>query len=692
MIKDIDLDKYRNIGIVAHIDAGKTTTTERILFYTGISHKMGEVHEGSAVMDWMEQEQERGITITSAATTCFWKGFYNHFDIHRINIIDTPGHVDFTIEVERSLRVLDGAVGIFCAVGGVEPQSETVWRQANKYSVPRIAFINKMDRPGADFFSVIEQMKTKLKTNILPIQLPYYIDNNFVGIIDLINEKVIIWNENNFGNEHTEIDIPNEYLSIVSKYRQNILECAAENSEILTEMYLNTLNLSKNDIISELRKKTIKNDIVLVLCGASFKNKGVQLLLDAVVNFLPSPNDVVFDKVLKLEKKNQLEKLNFLALAFKIMSDPFVGTLTYIRIYAGTLESGSSVYNSTKNKKERIGRILLMHANYRDETKFVKAGDIVAVVGLKYTSTGDTLCSINDNIVLEKMIFPESVISMAIEPKTKNDQEKMSLALRKLAQEDPSFRISVDQESSQTIISGMGELHLDIIVDRLKREFSVYTNTGKPRVAYRETITKKIEQRGKYIRQSGGRGQYGDVLLIIEPANIGDGFIFENKIYAGAIPKEYIPAVKKGVFEQVQKGVLAGYPIVDVKVTLIDGSFHEVDSSEIAFKNAAGKAFKDGVLNAGLTLLEPIMLVNVFTPDDYLGDIIGDLNKRRGIIQSVCESSNIKDIKVKVPMAEMFGYSTVLRSITQGRATYNMEFDSYLPTPEMIIKSIINKD
>ncbi len=688
---NLKLDNYRNIGIIAHIDAGKTTTTERILYYTGISHKIGEVHDGSAVMDWMEQEQERGITITSAATTCFWKGFYNQFDIHRINIIDTPGHVDFTIEVERSLRVLDGAIGVFCAVGGVEPQSETVWRQANKYLVPRIAFINKMDRPGSNFYSVLDQMKNKLNASVIPIQLPYFNDGNFIGVIDLIDYKLILWTDEDFGSKYEQTNIPDDYLEISQKYRQIILESVAENSEKLMETYLDTLSLNKNDIISVLREKTIKGDIILVLCGASFKNKGVQLLLDAVINFLPSPNDVVYEKVLKLEKKLPLEKFDFLALAFKIMTDPFVGTLTYIRIYSGVLESGSFVYNSTKDKKERVGRILLMHANSRDDVKHVKAGDIVALVGLKNTTTGDTLCSVGNNTILEKMIFPESVISMAIEPKSKNDQEKMGLSLRKLAQEDPSFRVNVDQETSQTLISGMGELHLEILVDRLKREFGVNTNTGKPNVAYRETILKKVEQRGKFIRQSGGRGQYGDVLLSVEPANKGDGFVFENKIFAGAIPKEYIPAVKKGVLEQIQKGVLAGYPIIDVKVILLDGSFHEVDSSELAFKNAAGKAFKDAVLNAGLTLLEPIMLVNVITPDDYLGEIIGDLNKKRGVIQSVSEIISAKEIKSKVPMAEMFGYSTILRSITQGRASYTMEFDSYLLVPDFIVKNITSK-
>lgn len=690
MIKEVDLNRYRNIGIIAHIDAGKTTTTERILFYTGISHKMGEVHDGLAVMDWMEQEQERGITITSAATTCFWSGHQEKFDTHRINIIDTPGHVDFTIEVERSLRVLDGAIGVFCAVGGVEPQSETVWRQANKYSVPRIAFINKMDRPGADFFSVLSQMKSKLSTKIVPVQIPYYENGSFIGIIDLINQKLIIWDDT-LGEKQKIEDIPTNQKEKFKKYRNELLEAAAESSENLMDKYLNNSELNKEEIILGIRKRTITSDIVPVLCGASFKNKGVQPLLDAVVNFLPSPNDVTFEKVLKNNNSKPLEKINFLALAFKIVTDPFVGTLTYIRVYTGSLESGTTVYNSTKDKKERIGRILLMHANSRDEIKNIKAGDIVAVVGLKNTTTGDTLCDINDNIILEKMIFPEAVISIAIEPKTKNDQEKMSIALKKLTQEDPSFKVSVDKESSQTIMSGMGELHLEIITDRLKREFGVHTNIGKPRVAYRETITKKIEQQGKYIKQSGGRGQYGDVTIEIEPAKKGEGIIFENKIFAGSIPKEYIPAVKKGIIEQTQVGVLAGYPMVDIKITLLDGSYHEVDSSEMAFKNAAGKAFKDGAMRAGLILLEPLMSINVITPEEYLGEIIGDLNKRRGIIQGVNSNIDSKDIRAKVPMAEMFGYSTILRSISQGRANYNMEFDSYIPIPESITKNILNK-
>ena len=691
MIKDIELDKYRNIGIIAHIDAGKTTITERILFYTGISHKIGEVHDGAAVMDWMEQEQERGITITSAATTCFWSGFHDKFGIHRVNLIDTPGHVDFTIEVERSLRILDGAVGVFCAVGGVESQSETVWRQANKYNVPRIAFVNKMDRAGADFFSVISQMKDRFDIVALPIQLPYYIDGVFTGVMDLITEKVIVWDDSDYGNKFKYIDIPDDQLDLFNKHRNIILETVAETSEELMEIFLETSTLPIKDVKAVLRKLVIANDVVVVLCGSAFKNKGIQLLLDSIINYLPSPNDVTYGKVIKCDNPVALVKRNFLALAFKVVTDVFVGTLTYIRVYSGVFEAGTPVYNSVKDKKERIGRILLMHANSREEVKSVKAGDIVAVVGLKHTTTGDTLCSIKDRVVLEKMVFPEAVISIAIEPKTKNDQEKMGEAFKKLSQEDPSFKVSVDSESSQTIISGMGELHLEIIVDRLKREYGVHSNIGRPRVAYRETILESVEEQGKYIRQSGGRGQYGDVRLKIEPLKPGSGCVFENKIFGGVVPKEYIPAVKKGVFEQIQRGVMAGYPIVDVKVTLIDGSFHEVDSSEMAFKNAAARGFKSGVIKAKLILLEPLMSVNVLTPDDYLGELIGDLNKRRGIIQGVNEVVSAKDIKARVPLAEMFGYSTALRSITQGRATFNMEFHSYAAVPESMAKDVVDK-
>lgn len=693
MIKNVELKNYRNIGIIAHIDAGKTTLTERILFYTGVSHKIGEVHDGSATMDWMEQEQERGITITSAATTCYWNSsFKDSENIHRINIIDTPGHVDFTIEVERSLRVLDGAIGVFCGVGGVEPQSETVWRQANKYNVPRIAFINKMDRPGANFFEVVSQIEKKLKTKPLPIQLPYYENDLFIGVIDLIREKLIIWSEENNGVKFIFKNIPEKEKIKVAKYRKELLESAADVSEELLNIYLEKSTLSIDEIIKSLRHKTLKNEATLILCGSAFKNKGVQLLLDAIIEFLPSPYDVTYEKIEHLDKNKNLIENDFIGIAFKIFSDPFVGTLTYVRLYSGILISGNTVYNSSKDKKERIGRILLMHANTREDIKEVKAGDIIAIVGLKDTITGDTLCSINKRTILEKMIFPEAVISVALEPKTKNDQEKMSTALKKLSLEDPSFKVSFDKESSQTIISGMGELHLDIIVDRLKREFNVQANTGKPQVAYRETIQKTVEQEGKYIRQSGGRGQYGHVILKIKPSEKGKGFVFENKIFAGVVPKEYIPAVKKGVEEQIQNGVLAGYPMVDITVSLIDGSYHEVDSSEIAFKNAAARGFKAGVLNANPILLEPIMNVIIITPDDYLGEIIGDLNKRRGMIQGISDVISGKEIKSKVPLAEMFGYATTLRSITQGRANYTMEFESYSPVPETQYKNIINKN
>lgn len=691
MIKhNVELKKYRNIGIIAHIDAGKTTITERILFYTGLSHKIGEVHEGSATMDWMEQEQERGITITSAATTCFWE-IDNEF--YRINIIDTPGHVDFTIEVERSLRVLDGAIGVFCAVGGVEPQSETVWRQANKYKVPRIAFINKMDRPGANFQYVLNNIKTKFKVNAIPIQIPYYKNDEFLGIIDLINDNLIIWNNENYGTNFTINNIPESENENFIKNKNILLECIAERSEDLMEEFLENLTLSKNKIIKTLRDASIKNELIIVMCGSAFKNKGIQPLLNSIVQFLPSPEDIIHEKGITIKNDKNLENEKFVALAFKIVSDPFVGTLTYIRIYTGNIKSGDVIYNSTKMQKERIGRLLLMHANLREEIKYAKAGDITAVVGMKDTTTGDTLCASDVNIILEKIIFPEAVISIAIEPYTKNDQEKMGLALRKLCNEDPSLKLSVDKESSQTIISGMGELHLEIIVDRLKREHGVNTKTGAPRVAYRETILNSVEEEGKYIRQSGGRGQYGHVVIKLEPLKAGSGILFESKIVGGSIPKEYIPAVKKGVIEKAQGGVLAGYPMVDIKISLLDGSFHEVDSSEMAFKNAASKAFKDGALKANIILLEPLMLINIITPNDYLGEIIGDLNKRRGIIQDVSDILSGKEIKAKIPLAEMFGYSTIIRSISQGRASYNMEFNSYFPVPEYILNTLIeNKE
>lgn len=694
MSRELELLYYRNIGIIAHIDAGKTTTTERILFYTGVSHKMGEVHDGSAVMDWMEQEQERGITITSAATTCYWNGSEKQFHKHRINIIDTPGHVDFTVEVERSLRVLDGAVGVFCAVGGVEPQSETVWRQANKYKVPRIAFINKMDRPGANFFNVLKQMKEKLSSNITPVQIPYFENETFLGIIDIIEMKLIVWKEDCYGMEFDCFPIPIASLDLVNKYRDNLLEIAADTSEFLMNKFLKNESLTTDEIYNALRKKVISNEIVVVICGSAFKNKGIQRLLDSVVRYLPSPIDLVKVKTYLDDKESFVDisdKSIFLALAFKIATDPFVGTLTYIRVYSGVLESGDFVYNSSKCKKERFGRLLLMHANSREEIKSIRTGDIAAVIGLKYTSTGDTVCSLDNKLVLEQIIFPEPVISLAIEPKTKNDQEKMAVALKKLMQEDPSFKATVDAESSQTILSGMGELHLEIIVDRLKREFSVESNIGKPQVAYRETVTKIVEQEGKYIRQSGGRGQYGHVVIRIEPLVAGSGFKFESKIVGGVIPKEYIPAVKKGILEQIQNGVLVGYPMVDIMVTLLDGSFHEVDSSEMAFKNAASRGFKDGALKANVILLEPIMIVDVVVPDDYIGSVIGDLNRRRGIIQGVEDMPLAKNVKANVPLSEMFGYATVLRSITQGRAIYTMEFVKYLPVPESISKDIVKK-
>ncbi len=695
MFKDVELKFYRNIGIMAHIDAGKTTITERILFYTGVSHKMGEVHDGAAIMDWMEQEQERGITITSAATTCFWNLKENSSFDHRINIIDTPGHVDFTIEVERSLRVLDGAIGVFCAVGGVEPQSETVWRQANKYKVPRISFVNKMDRPGADFFSVLTQIKSKLGANPIAVQLPYYVNGEFIGIMDLIKKELLIWDNKTLGVEYSIYPIPELELPIFSKYREILLEAAAESSEELMEIYLEKGDLNVDEIRNGLRKRTILNDIVPVLCGSAFKNKGIQCLLDSVLIYLPSPIDIPSIKGLSMNGLEIYRKPSindhFSALAFKIATDPFVGSLTYIRVYSGKLSSGDFVFNTIQNEKERLSRIMLMHASDREEIKSIKAGDIVAVVGFKNTRTGDTLCDANNKILFEKMDFPEPVISIAIEPKTKNDQERMGLSLRKLMHEDPSFRFHVDDESSQTIISGMGELHLDIIIDRLKREFNVETNTGNPQVAYRETITRAIEQEGKYIRQSGGRGQYGHVFLRIEPSGPGSGFKFINKIVGGAIPREYIPAVEKGVLEQVHKGVLSGYPIVDVTVTLLDGSFHEVDSSEIAFKIAASQGFKDAALKAGLILLEPIMAVEVITPEEYLGSVIGDLNKRRGIIQKIFDVLSAKNIKSTVPLSKMFGYSTDLRSMTQGRAVYNMEFSSYAPLPDHLVDNVIKR-
>jgi elongation factor G len=690
------IEHYRNIGIMAHIDAGKTTTTERILFYTGVSHKIGEVHEGAAIMDWMEQEQERGITITSAATTCFWSGMGKNFDKHRINIIDTPGHVDFTIEVERSLRVLDGAVGVFCSVGGVEPQSETVWRQANKYRVPRLAFVNKMDRPGADFLRVVNQIKTRLSANPVPIQLPIGAEEHFKGVVDLVKMKAIYWNDATQGMTFELKDIPSDMLEECNKWREKLVEEAAESSEQLMEKYLEGVNLTDEEIIQGIRARTLNNEIVPVLCGSAFKNKGVQAVLDAVILFLPSPADVPAvegegdkgggDKILRHPSDDE----PFSALAFKIATDPFVGTLTYFRVYSGVLHTGDSVTNALKNKRERVGRLVQMHANSREEIKEVRAGDIAATVGFKYTTTGDTLCDEKNPITLERMEFPEPVISVAVEPKTKADQEKMGVALNKLAQEDPSFRVHTDEESGQTIIEGMGELHLEIIVDRMKREFSVEANVGKPRVAYRETIRQMVEQEGKYIRQTGGRGQYGHVWLRIEPQEPGAGYLFVNGIVGGVVPREYISAVDKGIQEQTQNGVIAGYPVVDVKVTLFDGSYHDVDSSEMAFKIAGSMGFKEGARKAKPVLLEPIMKVEVVTPEDYMGDVMGDLNRRRGLVQGMEDIVSGKAVHAEVPLAEMFGYATDLRSMTQGRATYTMEFSKYAEAPANIAESIIS--
>ena len=697
MARETELSRYRNIGIMAHIDAGKTTTTERILYYTGVSHKIGEVHDGAATMDWMEQEQERGITITSAATTCFWSGSTDQYDQHRVNIIDTPGHVDFTIEVERSLRVLDGAVSVFCAVGGVEPQSETVWRQANKYSVPRMAFVNKMDRAGADFFRVVEQIKTRLGSKPLPLQVPIGAEDNFKGVVNLIDMKAIIWDEESRGMKFDEVDIPDELRGKVDELREQVVETAAEANEELMEAYLDNGELTREQIVQGLRLQTLSNEIVLVTCGTAFKNKGVQAMLDAVIDFMPSPLDVpaikgiLDDKDETEGKRESSDDEPFSALAFKIATDPFVGTLAFFRVYSGVLKSGDTVYNAVTQKKERIGRILQMHSNSRDEIKEVRAGDIAAAVGLKQVTTGDTLCDPASVITLERMEFPEPVISIAVEPKTKDDQEKMGLALSKLAQEDPSFRVATDQESNQTIISGMGELHLDIIVDRMKREFNVEATIGKPQVAYRETIRTSVEQEAKYIKQSGGKGQYGHVWLKIEPQEAGKGYEFVNEIVGGAIPREFIGPVDKGVIEQMENGVIGGYPVVDVKVTLYDGSFHDVDSSEVAFKVAGSQAFKEGAKKAKPVLLEPVMKVEAVTPGDYLGDVTGDLNRRRGIIQGMEETVVGNIIKAEVPLSEMFGYATDLRSMTQGRATYTMEFEKYAEIPSNIAEELIQK-
>ena len=696
MARKTPIEHYRNIGIMAHIDAGKTTTTERILYYTGVSHKIGEVHDGAATMDWMEQEQERGITITSAATTCFWSGMEKQFPQHRINIIDTPGHVDFTIEVERSLRVLDGACAVFCAVGGVEPQSETVWRQANKYKVPRLVFVNKMDRSGANFLRVIEQIRQRLGSNPVPMQLPIGAEEKFEGVVDLIKMKAIYWNDSNMGMTFQEKEIPENMVALCMEWRERMIEAAADANEELMGKYLENGILSNDEIRQGIRTQTIANKVVPAFCGSAFKNKGVQAMLDAIIEYMPAPTDVdaikghLDDEVTEAERPAS-DEVPFAALAFKIATDPFVGALTFFRVYSGVLNSGDSIYNSVKMKKERIGRIVQMHANSREEVKEVRAGDIAAAIGLKEVTTGDTLCDLKSVIVLERMDFPEPVISVAVEPKTKADQEKMGVALSKLAQEDPSFRVHTDAESGQTIISGMGELHLEIIVDRMKREFNVEANVGAPQVAYRETIRKSVEQEGKFVRQSGGRGQYGHVWLRIEPKKTGSGYEFVNEIVGGVVPREYIPAVDKGVQEQLKSGVLAGYPVVDVKVSIFDGSYHDVDSNEMAFKIAGSMCFREGARKANPVLLEPIMKVEIVTPEDYMGDVVGDINRRRGMIQGMEDIPSGKAISCEVPLAEMFGYATDLRSATQGRATYTMQFEKYNEAPANIAEAIIKK-
>jgi len=689
------LNQYRNIGIAAHVDAGKTTTTERVLYYTGMSHKIGEVHDGAATMDWMVQEQERGITITSAATTCYWSGMNNQYDKHRINIIDTPGHVDFMIEVERSLRVLDGAIVVFDSVSGVEPQSETVWRQANKYGVPRIVFVNKMDRMGANFHRVVTQIKQRLGSTPVVVQLPIGAEEAFKGVVDLIKMKAIHWDEESKGMTFEYKPIPSNMLAECDEYRAKMIEAAAEASEVLMEKYLEAQEFSEEEIKEALRLLTVTNKVVPVFCGSAFKNKGVQAVLDGVIDYLPSPTDIPDIKGLNEYGEDTFRKTSyeapFSALAFKIATDPFVGTLTYFRTYSGVLKCGDTIYNSVKGKKERVGRLLLMHANAREEIKEVRAGDIAAAVGLKTVMTGDTLCDLENFVILERMDFPDPVIAVAVEPRTKADQEKMGVALSKLAQEDPSFRVHTDEESGQTIIEGMGELHLEIIVDRMRREFNVEANVGKPQVAYRETIKKAVEQEGKFVRQSGGRGQYGHVWLKIEPQEPGKGYEFINAIVGGVIPKEYIPAVDKGVQEQMKNGVVAGYPVVDVRVTLFDGSFHEVDSNEMAFKIAGSQCFKQGAVKAKAVLLEPIMSVEVVTPEDYMGDVMGDLSRRRGLVQGMEDSPAGKIVRAEVPLSEMFGYSTDLRSATQGRATYTMEFSKYAEAPTNIAEAIIKK-
>jgi len=689
------IERYRNIGISAHIDAGKTTTTERILFYTGVSHKMGEVHDGAAVMDWMEQERERGITITSAATTCFWKGMDGRYPEHRINIIDTPGHVDFTIEVERSMRVLDGACMVYDAVAGVQPQSETVWRQANKYKVPRLAFINKMDRQGADFFKSYDHIKTRLKGNPVPIQVPIGAEEKFEGVVDLVKMKAIYWDDATQGMKYEARDIPAKLVDEAKKWREKMVEAAAEADDELMHKYLEGHDLSEEDIKRGLRKRTIANQIVPMLCGTAFKYKGVQAMLDAVIDYMPSPVDIPpvkgeDDKGRPAERRASDDE-PFAALAFKIMTDPYVGQLTFIRVYSGVLKSGDTVYNAVRNRKERIGRLLQMHANQREDIKEVYAGDIAAAVGLKEASTGETLCDPDHIIMLERMVFPEPVISQAVEPKTKADQEKMGIALSRLAQEDPSFRVRTDDESGQTIISGMGELHLEIIVDRMKREFGVDASVGKPQVAYREAIKKPVEIEGKFIKQSGGRGQYGHVWLKMEPQPAGKGYEFVDAIKGGSVPREFIPAVEKGLRETLPNGVLAGFPVVDVKVTLFDGSSHDVDSNENAFKMAASMAFKDGMRQANPALLEPMMAVEVETPEEFMGNLVGDLASRRGIVHGMDDVAGIKVIKAEVPLSEMFGYSTTLRSLSQGRATYTMEFKHYTEAPKTVAEAVINK-
>jgi len=694
MPRETELNKYRNIGICAHVDAGKTTTTERVLFYTGLSHKIGEVHDGAAVMDWMEQEQERGITITSAATTCFWSGMEQQYPQHRINIIDTPGHVDFTIEVERSLRVLDGAVVVFCGTSGVEPQSETVWRQANRYKVPRIVFVNKMDRAGADFSRVVWQIKDRLKANVVPLQYNIGAEEEFKGVVDLIKMKAIYWNEDDQGLTFEARDIPEELLATCQDLREQMVESAAEANEELMDKYLEEGDLSVEDIKKGIRIRTIANEIVPALCGSAFKNKGVQAVLDAVIDFLPAPDEVEAIKGIipgseeEVSQRSSSDEEPFSALAFKIATDPFVGTLTFIRVYSGVVKVGDQAVNSTRDKKERIGRMVQMHSNNRNEIKEIRAGDIAACVGLKDITTGDTLCDPTNQIILEKMDFPEPVISVAVEPKSKADQEKMSIALGKLAQEDPSFRVTSDEESGQTIISGMGELHLDVLVDRMKREFSVEANIGRPQVAYRETIKNTVEIEGKFVRQSGGRGQYGHVWLKLEPLGLDDEYEFVDEIVGGVIPREYIPAVNKGIQEQMQNGVIAGYPLLALKATLYDGSFHDVDSSEMAFKIAGSMALKEGALKANPVLLEPVMKVEVVTPEEFMGDVVGDLNRRRGIILGMDEIPSGKVVRAEVPLAEMFGYATDVRSQTQGRASFSMEFTKYAEVPSNIAQEL----